>query len=114
MTSDEIQGLDLKPKHALTHSDLSAGTALVLLGNNEGQSIRSCRLKDPRWVRRCGPKGNVADGTLVECCRGWTAIQIREGDNLSCTGAVIEDNVIVSLTPSGLRFKRRPTPLMVD
>lgn len=40
---------------------------------------------------------------LIRCCfarynRGWTAIQIREGDNLSCTGATIEDNVIVSRT----------------
>jgi hypothetical protein len=26
--------------------------------------------------------------------RGWTAIQLREGDNLSCEGAVIEDNKI--------------------
>lgn len=26
--------------------------------------------------------------------RGWTAIQLREGDNLSCVGAVIEDNKI--------------------
>lgn len=51
------------------------GTALVLLGNNEGQSIRNCRVVDPR---------------------GWTAIQIREGDALSCTGAAVEDNMIVS------------------
>lgn len=26
--------------------------------------------------------------------RGWTAIQFREGDNLSCENAVIEDNRI--------------------
>jgi hypothetical protein len=26
--------------------------------------------------------------------RGWTAIQLREGDNLSCEGALIEDNKI--------------------
>ena len=29
--------------------------------------------------------------------RGWTAIQIREGDNLSCKLARIVDNTIVSL-----------------
>ncbi|KAJ9123484.1 hypothetical protein QFC24_003698 [Naganishia onofrii] len=46
---------------------------LVLLGNNEGQVVRSCNIRDPR---------------------GWTAIQFREGDNLSCENAVIEDNRI--------------------
>lgn len=60
------------------------GTALVLLGNNEGHSIRNCRVVDPR---------------------GWTAIQIREGDALSCTGAAVEDNVIVSSI--GLRLTGR-------
>ncbi|KAI5453558.1 hypothetical protein NCC49_005384 [Naganishia albida] len=46
---------------------------LVLLGNNEGQVVSGCTIRDPR---------------------GWTAIQLREGDNLSCVGAVIEDNKI--------------------
>jgi hypothetical protein len=29
--------------------------------------------------------------------RGWTAIQVREGDNLSCRNARISENTIVSL-----------------
>ena len=37
--------------------------------------------------------------------RGWTAIQIREGDNLSCKLARIVDNTIVS--------RSRPYPLVV-
>lgn len=46
---------------------------LVVIGGNEGQAIRECHLKDPR---------------------GWTAIHVREGSKLQCTGAIIERNEI--------------------
>jgi hypothetical protein len=46
---------------------------LVVLGGNEGQTITDCKIRDPR---------------------GFTAIHYREGDKLSCTGAVIEKNEI--------------------
>lgn len=39
--------------------------------------------------------------------RGWTAIQIREGDNLSCKLARIVDNTIVSLSRPDLLVVRR-------
>ncbi|EIW69147.1 hypothetical protein TREMEDRAFT_13370, partial [Tremella mesenterica DSM 1558] len=48
-------------------------TGLVVLGGNEGQSIRQCSIQDPR---------------------GFTAIHIREGDKLQCTSALIEENQI--------------------
>ncbi|TXT11023.1 hypothetical protein VHUM_01774 [Vanrija humicola] len=46
---------------------------LVVLGGNEGQSVRESWITDPR---------------------GFTAIHVREGDKLSCKGAVIERNEI--------------------
>jgi hypothetical protein len=46
---------------------------LIVIGGNEGQSIKQCKIMDPR---------------------GFTAVHVREGDKLSCTGAVIEKNEI--------------------
>ncbi|KAL1410166.1 hypothetical protein Q8F55_004171 [Vanrija albida] len=46
---------------------------LVVLGGNEGHSVRESWITDPR---------------------GFTAIHIREGDKLSCKGATIERNEI--------------------
>jgi hypothetical protein len=46
---------------------------LVILGGNEGQRISDCKIRDPR---------------------GFTAVHVREGDKLSCTGAVVEKNEI--------------------
>lgn len=48
-------------------------TGLVVLGGNEGQTIRDTVLKDPR---------------------GYTALHVREGDKLQCKGASILNNVI--------------------
>lgn len=48
-------------------------SGLVVIGGNEGQSIRECKISDPR---------------------GFTAVHVREGDKLSCSGAVIEKNEI--------------------
>ncbi|WVO17944.1 hypothetical protein L204_105642 [Cryptococcus depauperatus] len=48
-------------------------TGLVILGGNEGQSIYNSLITNPR---------------------GFTAIHIREGDKLQCTGAIIEKNEI--------------------
>lgn len=45
-----------------------------MLGNNEGQVVEHCVLMDPR---------------------GWAAVHVREGDNLNCVGARIENNEIV-------------------
>ncbi|ORY25263.1 hypothetical protein BCR39DRAFT_544677 [Naematelia encephala] len=53
--------------------DVEEATGLVVLGGNEGQSVRGCWLRDPR---------------------GFTAIHVREGDKLSCSGAIIEKNEI--------------------
>ena len=48
-------------------------SGLIVIGGNEGQAIRRSKILDPR---------------------GFTAIHVREGDKLSCTGAVIEKNEI--------------------
>ena len=48
-------------------------TGLVVIGGNGGQSIQHCHLRDPR---------------------GYTAIHVREGDNLDCSHALIENNEI--------------------
>jgi hypothetical protein len=48
-------------------------SGLIVIGGNEGQTIRRSKIMDPR---------------------GFTAIHVREGDKLSCTGAVIEKNEI--------------------
>lgn len=48
-------------------------SGLIVIGGNEGQSIRQCKVSDPR---------------------GFTAIHVREGDKLSCSGAVIEKNEV--------------------
>jgi len=48
-------------------------SGLIVIGGNEGQSIKQCQIMDPR---------------------GFTAVHVREGDKLSCTGAVIEKNEI--------------------
>lgn len=53
--------------------DFELATGLVVLGGNEGQSIQNSWIKNPR---------------------GFTAIHIREGDKLQCTGARIEKNEI--------------------
>ncbi|WVQ73873.1 hypothetical protein IAR50_003454 [Cryptococcus sp. DSM 104548] len=53
--------------------DVDLATGLVVLGGNEGQSVQDSWIKHPR---------------------GFTAIHIREGDKLQCTGAVIEKNEI--------------------
>lgn len=49
------------------------GGALIEVGNAERQSVTGCRLYEPR---------------------GWSALHIREGDNLNCRRAYIADNVI--------------------
>ena len=46
-----------------------------MIGNNEGQRVERCVLKDPR---------------------GWAAVHVREGDDLRCIGAKVEWNEIVS------------------
>jgi hypothetical protein len=51
--------------------DSSESAGLIVLGGNEGQAVRNCLIKNPR---------------------GFTGIHIREGDKMSCTGAVIEKN----------------------
>lgn len=48
-------------------------SGLIVIGGNEGQSIKQCQIMDPR---------------------GFTAVHVREGDKLSCTGAIIEKNEI--------------------
>ena len=48
-------------------------SGLIVIGGNEGQSVKQCKVMDPR---------------------GFTAVHVREGDKLSCTGAVIEKNEI--------------------
>ncbi|ORX36427.1 hypothetical protein BD324DRAFT_602175 [Kockovaella imperatae] len=48
-------------------------TGLVVIGGNEGQAIQHCSLRDPR---------------------GYTAIHVREGDNVDCKNALIENNEI--------------------
>nr|XP_018264371.1 uncharacterized protein I303_02537 [Kwoniella dejecticola CBS 10117]OBR86529.1 hypothetical protein I303_02537 [Kwoniella dejecticola CBS 10117] len=48
-------------------------TGLVVLGGNEGQSVKNCWVKNPR---------------------GFTGVHIREGDKLQCTGAVVDKNEI--------------------
>lgn len=53
--------------------DVDSSTGLIVLGNNDGQAVRNTWIKDPR---------------------GFTGIHIREGDKLSCTGAIIEKNEI--------------------
>ncbi|KAL0242265.1 hypothetical protein I308_105894 [Cryptococcus tetragattii IND107] len=53
--------------------DFELATGLVVLGGNEGQTIQNCWIKNPR---------------------GFTAIHIREGDKLQCTGARVEKNDI--------------------
>ncbi|ORY28451.1 pectin lyase fold/virulence factor [Naematelia encephala] len=49
------------------------GQALVEMGNADGQTIRDCRLYEPR---------------------GWSALHFREGDRLNCRKAVVADNEI--------------------
>lgn len=51
------------------------GGPLVMIGNNEGQRVERCVLKDPR---------------------GWAAVHVREGDDLRCIGASVTWNEIVS------------------
>lgn len=53
---------------------------LIMLGGNEGPSVRECQLMNPR---------------------GWTAIHIREGAKLQCKNALIERNEI---GPSGEEY----------
>lgn len=53
--------------------DFQLATGLVVLGGNEGQSIQNSWIKNPR---------------------GFTAIHIREGDKLQCSGARVEKNEI--------------------
>lgn len=48
-------------------------SGLIVIGGNEGQSIRQNKILDPR---------------------GFTAVHVREGDKLSCSGAIIEKNDI--------------------
>lgn len=51
------------------------GGALIEIGNGDGQAVTNCRLYEPR---------------------GWSALHIREGDNLNCRKAYIANNEIVS------------------
>ncbi|KAK4683969.1 hypothetical protein P7C73_g6236, partial [Tremellales sp. Uapishka_1] len=54
--------------------DANLATGLIVIGGNEGhQSILECLIKDPR---------------------GFTAVHVREGDKLACSGAVIAGNQI--------------------
>ncbi|WVQ94408.1 hypothetical protein IAU59_001487 [Kwoniella sp. CBS 9459] len=53
--------------------DIDSATGLIVLGGNEGQSVKNCWVKNPR---------------------GFTAVHIREGDKLSCTGAMVDKNEI--------------------
>ena len=53
--------------------DSTQSTGLVVIGGNEGQTVKSCWIRDPR---------------------GFTAIHVREGDKLQCKAAVIEKNEI--------------------
>lgn len=53
--------------------DSALSTGLIVIGGNEGQTIKSNWLKDPR---------------------GFTAVHVREGDKLQCKGATIEKNEI--------------------
>ncbi|KAL1412889.1 hypothetical protein Q8F55_000638 [Vanrija albida] len=49
------------------------GGALIEVGNADGQAVTNCRLYEPR---------------------GWSALHIREGDNLNCRKAYIANNEI--------------------
>ncbi|KAG8991722.1 hypothetical protein FRB94_012283 [Tulasnella sp. JGI-2019a] len=49
------------------------GTALVEIGNAANQVVQGCRIYDPR---------------------AWSALHVREGDRLQCSGALIENNDI--------------------
>ncbi|TXT13540.1 hypothetical protein VHUM_00907 [Vanrija humicola] len=49
------------------------GGALIEIGNGDGQAVTNCRLYEPR---------------------GWSALHIREGDNLNCRKAYIANNEI--------------------
>ncbi|KAK4689550.1 hypothetical protein P7C73_g574, partial [Tremellales sp. Uapishka_1] len=53
---------------------LNHAEALLALGNAEGQTVRDCRLYEPR---------------------GWSALHVREGDRKQCSKAHIVDNEIV-------------------
>jgi len=53
--------------------DPNAASGLIVLGGNDGQTVSTSWISDPR---------------------GFTAIHVREGDKLSCIGAVIENNEI--------------------
>ena len=61
--------------------DSNLATGLVVLGGNEGQTIKNSWIKDPR---------------------GFTAIHVREGDKLQCKSATIEKNEI---GPVGEEYK---------
>lgn len=49
------------------------GGALLELGNSERQTVRDCRLWEPR---------------------GWSCLHFREGDRLQCTDGLVKDNEI--------------------
>lgn len=49
------------------------GGALLELGNSERQTVRDCRLWEPR---------------------GWSCLHFREGDRLQCSDALVKDNEI--------------------
>lgn len=53
--------------------DSTLSTGLVVIGGNEGQTVKHNLLRDPR---------------------GFTAVHVREGDKLQCKGATIENNEI--------------------
>lgn len=53
--------------------DQADSTGLIVIGGNEGQTIKQCSIRDPR---------------------GFTAIHVREGDKLQCKSATIEQNEI--------------------
>jgi hypothetical protein len=48
-------------------------SGLIVIGGNEGQTVKRCSIKGPR---------------------GFTAVHVREGDKLSCKGAIVEQNEI--------------------
>lgn len=69
------------------------GGALVELGNSEFQTVRDCKLYEPRSVSRVVFTRTMLTSTLY---RGWSALHFREGDLKQCRKAHAVDNEIVS------------------
>lgn len=63
--------------------------ALVAIGNAHGQTVRDCKIYEPRCVPRHGER------TRLRRLRGWSALHIREGNDRQCTDATIIGNEVV-------------------